>query len=141
MKLKHNKRLLNALNANQLSAKWKVATENAEDGVASKTMEMPWPEIHAAEVSGKRKKKLCSTRGVGGGVVRRGSTTMLPMPLGDVSHPQDVPPAFSPNNVGQMLLKIEDFSPDILPFRSLFSYAFGIPLKYSSDEVFNIYLP
>lgn len=36
MKLKHNKRLLNALNANQLSAKWKVATENAEDGVASK---------------------------------------------------------------------------------------------------------
>lgn len=49
---------------------------------------------------------------------------MLPMPLGDVSHPQDVPPAFSKNNVGQMLLKIEDFSPDILPFLSLFSYTF-----------------
>jgi len=37
MRLKHNKRLLNALNANQVSAKWKVPVEDAGK-VAVKTM-------------------------------------------------------------------------------------------------------
>jgi len=100
MRLKHNKRLLNALNANQLSAKWKVPAEDAGEVVAKK-MRMPWPEIHATEVE-EKKKKLRKM-----GVAKR----MLPVPLGSVSHPQDSSQPhplcvfpFSPNNDGQLLL-------------------------------------
>jgi len=130
MRLKHNKRLLNALNANQLSAKWKVPAEDAGEVVA-KTMRMPWPEIHATEVEEKKKKlrKMGWRRGccrchLGASVTRK-------------TVPSPIPSVFSPFPRTMMA---SCYSMRLLFQATFLLLLFRIPQHYNFVKIFSYFI-